>query len=312
MKHLRDAKHIVCNGSGDKEILCRNGYFNLVNGYKTPFIQGIDSSGHKYYLPNTSINEMFHLKKFDENLRLLLLGCITKAEEEVRTFAAYKFDLVNERGNVHWYDTAAYSPNKSITDIVKIVSTGYSEISRSRLNYVKHYLDQHHSIPTWVYFKVIRFSTFISTLTLCKEEVCSSLCNLYKMVKNNGKPYFKLLINSLQFLRTVRNACAHNERVYDIYRTNGRILEPVIMSFRPIYRKERKQMIIDSLIYLKYYLDPNEYEKLIDDFYCLLQDLKTNISANAFDRVRAKLGFKNLDDVLFLKTNRILKFYNKF
>ena len=47
MKHLRDAKHISCGGSPDKEILCRNGYFNLVNGYKTPFIQAIGSNGQK-------------------------------------------------------------------------------------------------------------------------------------------------------------------------------------------------------------------------------------------------------------------------
>ena len=312
MKHLRDSKRILCGGSQDKELLCRNGYFNLVNGYKGPFVQGTDIDGHKIYFSKTSISEMSHLKKFDESLRLLLLGCITKAEEEVRTFAAYKFDEVNENGNIHWYDTSAYSSNKSITDIVKVISMGYGEISRSKLNYVNHYLGQHHSIPTWIYFKVIRFSTFITTLTLCKDDVCASLCNLYKMIKDNGKPNYKLLINSLQFLRTIRNSCAHNERVYDVKRPNGRIIEPVILSMRKVYQRQRDQMIIDCLIYLKYFLDPKDFEELINHFYTLLVDLQSNISVNAFDRVRARLGFKNLDDVLILKTNKIIKIYNKF
>lgn len=312
MKHLRDSKHIKCGGSDDKTILCRNGYFNLINGYKAPFVQGVDEYGHKYYFPRTSIEEMYHLKRFDEELRLILLGRITKAEEEVRTFAAYKFDEVNEKGEIHWYDVGAYNEGKSITDVVKIISTGYSEISRSQLNYVKHYLDQHHSIPTWIYFKVIRFSTFITTLTLCKDDVCSSLCELYQMKKENGSPNIKLLINSLQFMRKVRNACAHNERVYDISRPNGRILEPVLMSMRPVYIKQRKQSLIDCVIYLKYYLDPIDFDSFINDLHRILLDLKCNISVNAFDRVRANLGFRNLEDLLFLKTVKFEKKYNNF
>lgn len=312
MKHLRDVKHISCQGSFDKTILCRNGYFNLINGYKTPFIQYIDGDGLKHYIPNTSIGEIYFVKKFDENLRLLLLGAITKAEEEVRTFAAYKFDELNGGGTIHWYDTNAYSSKKSITDVVKTISMGYGEISRSKLSYVSHYLGQHHSIPTWVYFKVIRFSTFITTLTLCKDNVCSSLCNLYSMVKENGQPNFKLLINSLQFLRSVRNACAHNERLYDIHRKNGRIIEPILLSLRPVYRRNRTQRLLDCLIYLKYYLDPNDFDSLVDQFYVLITDLSHNISLPAFDKVRSQIGFKKIDDIKCLKNTRMFKKYNNF
>lgn len=37
MKKLRDDKHIQCEGSYDKKILIRSGYFNLINGYKNPY-----------------------------------------------------------------------------------------------------------------------------------------------------------------------------------------------------------------------------------------------------------------------------------
>ena len=40
MKKLRNDKHIECNGSMHKKILVRAGYFNIVNGYKTPFVSG--------------------------------------------------------------------------------------------------------------------------------------------------------------------------------------------------------------------------------------------------------------------------------
>lgn len=38
MRKLRNDKNIICNGSLDKKILVRAGYFNIVNGYKNPFI----------------------------------------------------------------------------------------------------------------------------------------------------------------------------------------------------------------------------------------------------------------------------------
>lgn len=312
MKYLREEKSIDCKGSAHKELLCRNGYFNLINGYKRPFIQRTTTEGKKYYFPNTSIEEIYEVKRFDEELRILLLGAITKAEEEARTFAAYKFDEVNDKGAISWYDTRAYSSNKKITDVVKVISLGYVEISKSKLDYVKHYLDQYQTIPTWVYFKVIRFSTFITTLTLCKEEVCNSLCELYNMIESNGKPDYKLLISALQFLRVVRNSCAHNERVFDIVRNNGRIYEPILLSMRQVYQRERKQNAVDCLIYLKYFLRYDDFEILVDKILDLLFNLQSRISNNAFQRIRASLGFKNLEDISFLKNNRNIKKYNSF
>ena len=53
MRKLRDKKKIICNGSKDKSILARTGYFNLINGYKKPFTCGTDSNGdHIYFRHN--------------------------------------------------------------------------------------------------------------------------------------------------------------------------------------------------------------------------------------------------------------------
>ena len=85
MRKLRNSKKIECNGSGHKQILIRAGYFNIINGYKTPFTCGTDTKGNHVYLPNTSIEQLYELKKFDDRLRLLLLDYITRIEEEIRT-----------------------------------------------------------------------------------------------------------------------------------------------------------------------------------------------------------------------------------
>ncbi len=54
MKKLRNGKHILCNGSAHKKILVRTGYFNIVNGYKNPFISGRDNNGDHCYISDTS------------------------------------------------------------------------------------------------------------------------------------------------------------------------------------------------------------------------------------------------------------------
>lgn len=45
MRKLRNIKKIDCSGSKHKTILIRAGYFNIINGYKSPFICGTHSNG---------------------------------------------------------------------------------------------------------------------------------------------------------------------------------------------------------------------------------------------------------------------------
>ena len=49
-------------------------------------------------------------------MRAFLLQYITQVEEEMRTLSGYKFDECNDNGSIPWYDTNAYSPNKSLQE----------------------------------------------------------------------------------------------------------------------------------------------------------------------------------------------------
>lgn len=88
MKKLRNDKNIDCNGTPHKISLVRSGYFNMINGYKTPFTCGTDANGNHIYFPNTTLSQINSLKKFDETLRIFLLKYITQVEEEVRTLTS--------------------------------------------------------------------------------------------------------------------------------------------------------------------------------------------------------------------------------
>lgn len=254
MKKLRKDKKISCHDTPHKIALVRSGYFNIINGYKMPFTCGTDTSGNHIYLTDTSLDQIYQLKKFDEELRIFLLKYITQVEEEIRTLTGYKFDHCNDNGKIPWYETNAYSSSTTLQAKMNTISSAYSELSKSKSEYVKFYMDNHEQIPTWIMIKVVNFSTFISVLHNSKQNVTHAICNLYSLYDKNGKPNVKLLIGSLHWLRKVRNSCAHNERVYCIHQTqvrnnttSGRILDPYYAQLPQSYRRCTEKT---SLIYL--------------------------------------------------------------
>lgn len=319
MKKLRNDKNILCKNSAHKKILIRAGYFNIVNGYKNPFVSGQDANGNHFYISGTSINQLQAVKKFDEHLRSFLLQYITQVEEETRTLAGYKFDECNAHGTIPWYDTNAYSPNKSLQDKMSVISKAYNELSRSQLDYVKFYMENHKQIPTWIMIKVVNFSTFIDIIRVSKLDVSHSLCNLYSLVDQNGRANVKLLIGSLHWMRKIRNSCAHNERVYCLTRTqnsrthSGRILEQYFRALGQGYVRDLDQKLFDLVVYFKYYLPRKEYKQFVSELKTMLIDLQTKIHPHAFEYVHTQMGIKrltDLDQLLSLPKNEIE--YNKF
>lgn len=311
MKRLRDVKKIECWGSGDKEILCRNGYFNIINGYKQPFVASIDAHGNHIYYRGTTIRELYALKCFDDDLRALVLRQITKVEEEVRPLVAYKFDEINENGKISWFEIEAFDAQKDAAKIMKVISSTYHDVERSKQDYVTYYLDHHKFIPTWIMMKVISFSNFIDVLDNSKDRVKQAICKTYGIIDNTGKCDYQLLIGSLNWLRAVRNVCAHNERVYTVRYEKGRIKTPYLASLAPSYAQDRDKRMIDLLVYLKYYSPSTEYNQFILEVKRLLETLKANIRRGAFDKVRSELGIKDLSHLDSLCQNPKSINYNK-
>ena len=83
MKKLRDKKKIDCGNTKDKTTLVRMGYFNLVNGYKEPFICGKDNNGNAAVFPDLQCSpyaiQPGHHDIHDQQMDILLvqdLNCL--------------------------------------------------------------------------------------------------------------------------------------------------------------------------------------------------------------------------------------------
>ena len=79
--------------SSTQEILMREGYYSVVNGYKDPFIdkQKSRENGHDVFIDGTTFDDLYELFKFDRELRLTLFKYFSMAEETLKTTSSYVF-----------------------------------------------------------------------------------------------------------------------------------------------------------------------------------------------------------------------------
>jgi abortive infection bacteriophage resistance protein len=298
MTYLNDEKEILVE-ERDKIHLIRQGYFNLINGYKAPFIEGFTSDGKHKYWKGTTVQHIQYVKNFDERLRYHLLEHITRIEEEIRQTFAYKFDFINS--NFSWNTIEAYDTNEfNQEEIQELINDIEKELDESNLSYVRHYKNKHGFIPTWIVTKNIRFHTLIRFIKFSKVEVKSEFCDLYgiettsRRNNNNPKLNFSVLLSTLNWMRWVRNSCAHNERVYGMIRTGQRKVTKYHRLLISRYRHERDKNLVDLFIFIKYYLPHDEYVIFIEKIKKLMLDLEGKIYEEAFRRVKNNIGLRQV------------------
>lgn len=261
-----------------------------------------------------------HIAKATRINTIALYSIIQKNSNIRFDFALRLANELEINMNDPWYETNAYSSSATLQSKMNTISSAYSELSKSRSEYVQFYMKNHEQIPTWIMIKVVNFSTFIDVLHNSKTNVTHAICKLYSMYDDNNLPNVKLLIGSLHWLRRVRNSCAHNERVYCIHQTqarnnsaSGRILDPYYTQLPTSYSRCTEKNIFDILVYFKYFLPTEEFTPMIIELKNMLIELQNTLQTNAFDNVRGQMGIKNLnvlDALIALPKSKIE--YHKF
>lgn len=146
----------ISNREYAQRILIEENYYNVINGYKLPFLKKNQDDTHcspEEYLDNCKFEEINSLHNLDRELRTILLSFILKIETHIKTMCAYKFSekYPNDYSylNIHNY-------SKDISDFKNVlsnISTLLSELKknvnpqRSNSKYISHYIQNHSSVP---------------------------------------------------------------------------------------------------------------------------------------------------------------------
>lgn len=272
----------IKNRKKAKSILARVNYYNLINGYKGVFIDS-NMVGEKYKV-GTSIEEIYALYEFDRKLRGITLELLLRLENELKSIIAYVFS--REHGHK---DYLAYSNFDSVGEQK---SKQVSELLQKLHSNIAYYTDKHESltyyartkqyIPLWVLVNTLSFgniSKFYSSM-IQKERY-----EVAKRIKWGVKEHE--LGNYMYFLGSIRNVCAHGERLY-IHKNYISLMDNRIYKYFK-YRGPKNNYFA-VMIALKLLLSPEVFGEYVDNVNKLFDDLNKQIQTIKIRDIEYTMG----------------------
>lgn len=290
------SKHIIINDEDKtKKILYKENYYNVINGYKWPFLSG----GRNHFTPGIDIDDIFSVYFFDVYVRSFYLDIILFLENQIKAVIAYEFSAI------YGSDHNKYLCDKNFvgrtTEKNELINNISDLINKSKRKYINHYVETHGAVPLWVLinsFTLGNVLTFYKHLNRPLKDTISSKFNL----KTKDFKEFT------QIVKYYRNICAHEERFYcercpEKSKSDSGLLE-YFKKFN-IDGNDKTDTVFALTVILMSMLEPKAKEILllglafIKDFI-LKNKLKKNIAEKLFDI----MGFpENWEDTFIKEFN---------
>ena len=205
-KLQNEKKLVITNHEKALQVLKDIGYFSLIGGYKSPFINPMT----RIYENQTSFEDIYALFQFDQALRELIFKYLCQIEQKMRQLISYNFCKVHGEQQAKYLDAANYhnipqnmpSLNK-LLDILKYQATKNKEHP-----YILHQRTVYNNVPLWVLINTLTYGQISYFYTLLPFDIKSNISKEFPSVKEH------VLEKYLKILTLFRNVCAHNERLY--------------------------------------------------------------------------------------------------
>lgn len=273
-----------------KKTLQENSYYNIINGYRTPFLHLHDS---KTYLHGTEFMEIYALYHFDRQLRDHLLSYLLEAENMIKTQVVYAFLNSQDSSGKYMHEDDAYlriesyehGQNKRnlklIAQLQRLISDSF-ESSDS----ITHYLSTYSYVPLWVLSTRWTFGdvcNFYASMTSQDRQAVSSI---YKIPDDK----FLTIINILSF---VRNHCAHGNRVYCIRKLyDFPVLNPSLFPVQNRFgiTNHGKHNLLNVFLALKTILSEKRYKELLRKTERDIETLSSRINVIGVTKITDIMG----------------------
>ena len=315
LRILRSRNMEITDSKKAMKILKREGYYNIVNGYKEIFLDLALSKQKQedWYKNGTTFNHLFALYTFDRALKSCLLSNILKMETFLKTQIAYFFSKKYHQ-NFSYLDINNFEPSspEKVTNLISKVSNVITKNSskRDQGGQVYHYLNKYKELPLWVLVNKMTlgetYHFFDALQTSVKNDITETFINMFnKEYRVNITPYTpsqnKVLSEMFTFINDFRNICAHDNRLFNtvIKGTKGKI--PQIDIFHKANHILFKSRLFDCIIILGLFLTKHDYKKMIAQISAAVNALQKELPPNIFNAVLIHMGFsKNWENDLKL------------
>lgn len=271
-----------------KTVLSKEGYYNLINGYNKLFLDA--SAGENHYLFGATLYEIHALYQFDRILRDIFFRYILRVETHVKNLISYYFSMQYGHSNYLLYtnfNTQCRDAQSKITALIAEIQR--QTASRASDPSISHYLKTYGYIPLWVLNNVLTLGTISKFYSLMKTPERQAVSKTFGILDNE-------LESELMYLSSVRNFCAHGNRLY-CYRTKNPLIDTPFHSFLSIAKNEKNEYIqgkrdlFAALIALKRLLSNNDYKRMSKEIYRAIGNLRKKLSVINVTDVLREMGF---------------------
>lgn len=218
IEKLKTQGLIINNPDFARSELALYGYSNLIKSYRDPYI--IVTNGSKSYRSGVTFEQVLSLYMLDKNLRNAVMAAMLDLEEYVKESAA---DVIASKYGTDQQDYLQYrnyvnkKKRKQRFALPAILDTMKKTLNTDK-NPIAHYAQKYGTVPPWILFKSVYFSTIVNFINLFKrEEQISLAAKLYdtSTLQLSDTELVSLMIDTLFICIEYRNLSAHGNRIYN-------------------------------------------------------------------------------------------------
>lgn len=268
-------------------ILKREGYYGVINGYKKLFLL---PGGDEKYKPGTTLDEIYAIYCFDRAIRNIFLRSLLQVETTIKNQISYIFSEKYGHDNYLLYKNFDTTVKDANIKISKLFSSIQGEIAnRSMDPNISHYLKNHGYIPMWVLSKILTFGNMSKFYSLMKQPERQDVSRQYKISDSN-------MIIFLSYLTSIRNFCAHGNRLYCFSYANKPLPNLAIHGNLSIPLKgseyvQGKKDLFAAVIILRYLLLNRDFKFFYSELNGAINKLSSKLKTISIDDVLSEMGF---------------------
>lgn len=216
---------IIGNEEAAINALKRYGYYNIINGYKDPFVdipKGSDSE--EKYKNGVTFEEIYALYLLDRNIRISVMDAILDVEDHLRTATAYVIAEAFTADQSKYLDRKNYRLGKIINDdgdyTIDAIFKKFKKILADDTQPVKHYREDYGNVPPWILLKEASFGNIVNFIKMQKgpqkREIVSLIYGYPVSLVSSNPDVFTMFMDTIFICLDYRNFSAHGGRIYNL------------------------------------------------------------------------------------------------
>lgn len=270
-----------------RNILFKENYF-FISGYRHLFTVPGDKDK---YREGTTFEELYATFIFDRRIRNIFFKNILIVENNIKSIMSYQLSKKYGFKEKDYLEPKNFTndsmKSRQVYDVLSKVKRQI-RINGNKHTATYHYMNNYGFIPLWILVKVLSFGIMAEFYDILKYEDKKDISSVYNLDVDILKVYLTLLSN-------FRNVCAHEDILYD-HRTQKVI--PDCFYHKALDIPENldgymygKNDLFSLVIMLKYMLDKDEFNLMVDEIKKEVDLLDEAIDVVPLESILSKIGF---------------------